>query len=298
MRIIENEDDGVIGELRYVTVEFSRTELTTGGIGVISQGAVQRYFTAKRPDLKIKACNGIKLDHQKNVVTMRVGIANHVGMAFESVSNIFINRKHFTQDEGGNIKRLEPKDTSELHSKNPVGVNPIVLDKSPAYSQDQKLLNPGYDELADKLKHMEEQIAEFKKGAEGRPCLCSKCADSLKPEYDELFEEVRTLSKELDGVRLELSCPETIGMDNEPLYKWAAVVICAKLQLQAKYDALVIAHDKLLEEYKVVDANLAKLLREKREASIDVDLGPDIGNKELKDIAEANAEEPRIKPIL
>ncbi|KKK63178.1 hypothetical protein LCGC14_2996880 [marine sediment metagenome] len=77
MKIIEDE---IIGELRYLTVEFDQTELLAGHIGVISQGAVRRYFEGKSPDLKVKKCGGLKLDSQRDIVTMRFGVKNPVGV--------------------------------------------------------------------------------------------------------------------------------------------------------------------------------------------------------------------------
>ncbi len=77
MKIIE---DDVIGELRYLTVEFDRKELIAGGVGVISQGAVQRYFTEKSPDYKVKKCGSFKLDSQRDIVTMRFGVVNRGGV--------------------------------------------------------------------------------------------------------------------------------------------------------------------------------------------------------------------------
>lgn len=76
MKIFETEDDGKIGDLLYKTVEFTRRELVAGGVGVISQGAVQRYLEAAKPNLKIKKCGSFKLDSQEDTVTMRIGIAN------------------------------------------------------------------------------------------------------------------------------------------------------------------------------------------------------------------------------
>ena len=107
MKIVEEE---VIGELRYLTVEFDLTELKTGGVGVINQGAVQRYFTEKAPNFKVKKCGGLKLDYQKDIVTMRIGVVN--------------NQSKKPSIPGGSKTLLEDY----------VG-------------QDQKLLNPGYDEI-------------------------------------------------------------------------------------------------------------------------------------------------------
>ena len=73
MKIYHSDEDGVIGDLLYQTVEFTRKELTEGGVGVISQGAVQRYLVGKRPDLKIKKLGSFKFDGQANTVSVRIG---------------------------------------------------------------------------------------------------------------------------------------------------------------------------------------------------------------------------------
>ena len=93
MNIIEDE---VIGELRYLTVEFDQAELLAGHIGVISQGAVRRYFESKYPDLKVKKCGGLKLDSQRDIVTMRIGVVNR-GNVITTVS-----------DEVSKVKLLNP----------------------------------------------------------------------------------------------------------------------------------------------------------------------------------------------
>ncbi len=105
MKIIEDE---VIGELRYLTVEFDQAELLAGHIGVISQGAVRRYFEGKSPDLKVKKCGGLKLDSQRDIVTMRFGVVN------KSTTAVIIDE---------------------------------FAGKDNDYSAAQKLLNPEYDEL-------------------------------------------------------------------------------------------------------------------------------------------------------
>ena len=77
MKIINEE---IIGELKYLVVEFDQAELLAGHIGVISQGAVRRYFEGKNPDLKVKKCGGLKLDSQRDIVTMRFGVVNRGGV--------------------------------------------------------------------------------------------------------------------------------------------------------------------------------------------------------------------------
>ncbi len=57
------------------------------------------------------------------------------------------------------------------------------------------------------------------------------------------------LLKEREGIKLELSCPETIGMENDPLYKWAASVNCAKLEAQKEQEEQDFVINKFSEWY-------------------------------------------------
>ncbi len=76
MKIYQSEDDGVIGEFLYQTVEFTQKEFADKGIGVISQVAVRQYLIEERPDLKIKKLGSFKFDSQKNTVTVRIATVN------------------------------------------------------------------------------------------------------------------------------------------------------------------------------------------------------------------------------
>ncbi len=129
MKIYETEDDGIIGEFKYQTVEFTRLELVEGGVGVISQGAVQRYFAKENPDLKVKKFGSFKFDSQKDVVTARFAV--------------------YVID-----KRAD--------------VYPTVISNtvSNAESDGQKLLNPGYDEFLLENKKLKEEIQQLKTGQE------------------------------------------------------------------------------------------------------------------------------------
>ena len=57
-----------------------------------------------------------------------------------------------------------------------------------------------------------------------------KCAQVYKLE-----ERIKEFEAQLKDIRLELSCPETANpeIQKEPLYKWAALIMCIKHQ-QAK----------------------------------------------------------------
>ena len=97
MQVIEDE---VLGELKYLVVEFDQAELLAGHIGVISQGAVRRYFEGKNPDLKVKKCGGLKLDSQRDIVTMRFGVVNRGGVITTVSDEV--------SDEVSEVKLLNP----------------------------------------------------------------------------------------------------------------------------------------------------------------------------------------------
>ena len=46
------------------------------------------------------------------------------------------------------------------------------------------------------------------------------------------------LQKELEDIRLELSTPSTMGLEKEPLYKWAALIVCEGHLLRAEVEQL------------------------------------------------------------
>lgn len=56
--------------------------------------------------------------------------------------------------------------------------------------------------------------------------------------YLDVLEVITDLQAEIEDIRLELSCPETSGMDDKPLYVWAAVINCEKLRLQTEVACL------------------------------------------------------------
>lgn len=230
MKIFETEDDGVIGELRYLTVEINQTEFTAG---VISQDTVKRYFIEKRPDLKVKKCGGIKINHQDRTIVMRVGVVNQLGV------------------------------------ENPVGVDPIVANTSPGYGE-QKLLNPGYDELkakCDKLQNENDTIVGLNE-------FMGKKFDEIEAKYDMLIRDFDALKNTYDALLME----------NEEL---EAKLVTA----DETYEGLRVAHAKLLKEYGYLDALSAKNVKAARDAAMDVDLGLE-GEPELADgPAECNSDD-------
>ena len=60
--------------------------------------------------------------------------------------------------------------------------------------------------------------------------------DSLYDRIGSLEQENRKLEKELKDIKLELSTPETVECMNkkEPLYKWAALIVCENHRLKAE----------------------------------------------------------------
>ena len=132
MQVIEDE---VIGELRYLTVKFDQAELLAGHIGVISQGAVRRYFEGENSDLKVKKCGGLKLDSQRDIVTMRFGIVNN--QPEEWLHPLYGGSLKSIAEETAveeDIKRIEAAADGEC-----IAISDVF--------HKTKLLNPGYDEI-------------------------------------------------------------------------------------------------------------------------------------------------------
>lgn len=153
MKTIEDE---VISELRWLTVEFDRSELLAGHVGVISQGAVRRYFEEINFDLIVKKCGGLKLDSQRDIVTMRFGVVNRPIEKFT-------------------------KAVMDMHTA--VG----NVDHAPV---DQKLLNPGYDELASQVEGLKTQLE-----------LGAEVYDELKEKYDRTKKRYDTLISDFDELK-------------------------------------------------------------------------------------------------
>ena len=233
MQVIEDE---VIGELRYLTVEFDQAELLAGHIGVISQGAVRRYFEGKSPDLKVKKCGGLKLDSQRDIVTMRIGVVK------KSTTVTIIDEFAGPDND---------------------------------YSAAQKLLNPGYDEL--KTKHdnllldyqiQSIEVSELKEKYDALVTAVSKDAQ----KFSDLLVENEKLKAATDSAFAE--CPHCV--ENKKLR-------AALQSAQTYYEN---------DEYGNMGRIFEQTLKEDS-----ADLGPDIGSKEIKDIADAMSKPPRIKPL-
>ncbi len=140
MKTIEDE---VIGKLRYLTIEFDQTELLAGHIGIISQGAVRRYFEGECPDLKVMKCGGLKLDSQRSIVTMRFGIVNNQPEKLVGIPSFIADT---APGYGGSLKSIAED------------INPVAAsDSTPGDSAYPKLLNPGYDEILLENKKLKEK---------------------------------------------------------------------------------------------------------------------------------------------
>ncbi len=197
MQIIEDE---IIGELRYLTVEFDQAELLAGHIGVISQGAVRRYFEGECPDLKVKKCGGLKLDSQRSIVTMRFGIVNR--------PNAILVR--------GKVPPPDNQAIVEDYKRIEEATNGTCVSVSGEFMKDQKLLNPGYDEL--KAKYDE-------------------ATNELKAVYDALPDTISG-NTPLSKLVAELMKKYNLSVDN------FSILMGEKVRLQEKYDALVTAVSK------------------------------------------------------
>lgn len=218
MNIIEDE---VIGELRYLTVEFEQKELVTGGMGVISQDAVKRYFVEKRPDLKVKKCGGLKLDSQRGIVTMRIGVVNNQP------------EKLLNPMYGGTLKSIAeetvaanniPGHEEQKFIESVLDMNKAVgnFDRVPG---EQKLLSPGYDELKEDYDGIAVQYTELLEKCNAGMLLRNKLIDDLVESEKQLLA-LQKLNEELRADPYT-ECPHCVEI---------AV-------LQGKYDALVAAID-------------------------------------------------------
>jgi len=70
----------------------------------------------------------------------------------------------------------------------------------------------------------------------------------LEKEYSELILKNQKLQAELKDARLELCCPETINTEKEKLHKVAAIVLCAKLNIQAENERLKKEKENIIRE--------------------------------------------------
>ena len=240
MKIINDE---IIGELRYLTVEFCRTELVAGGAGVISQGAVRRYFEGKNPDFKVKKCGSLKLDSQRDIVTIRIGIVNQPPYA------ILVKGK--THPDNQPV-------VSDFHNR----------------EISQKLLNLGYDELKEQYdavlldyKNRSEETVELQKRYDALVIAVGKDAQ----KFSDLLVENENLKKEIKGLKIlkDYKRPE---YDMEIDY--ATGPVSESIPTTEEFSEAVQEVIKNAED-------------EGRET-----LGPDIGNKEIKDIAGAMSKPP------
>jgi len=62
------------------------------------------------------------------------------------------------------------------------------------------------------------------------PECSSEYISGLEAEIDRLTVENKKLKDDIADAKLELACPETLGLTNEPIYKQIALIQCVKLQ--------------------------------------------------------------------
>ena len=223
MQVIEDE---VIGELRYLTVKFDQAELLAGHIGVISQGAVRRYFEGENSDLKVKKCGGLKLDSQRDIVTMRFGIVNN--QPEEWLHPLYGGSLKSIAEETAveeDIKRIEAAADGEC-----IAVSDVF--------HKTKLLNPGYDELMGSHAELEAK----NKGLHSR-------IDELKDERDRLIKLGERRITRID--ELKQSRNHIIDELDETNKQLLAVqercdaLVAAVMQDAQKFSDLLVENEKL-----------------------------------------------------
>ena len=84
------------------------------------------------------------------------------------------------------------------------------------------------------------------------------------PMITPLLEACKIIDRaeaELKDIKLELSCPETMecAQKKEPLYKWAATIVCAKHELQARLDREKALNKDLLTACDIFQESIYKL---------------------------------------
>ncbi len=226
MKIVEDE---IIGELRYLTVKFDRIELMAGGVGVISQGAVRRYFEKKSSDLKVKKCGGLKLDSQKDIVTMRFGVVN----------------QPIVKDKCRSEKHLESDNCPNFYGY--CRCNEV---------EQQKFLNPGYDEILLKNKKLKEKYDTLKRNYDEMVKTLS-FATYYNKELEKQFAELKKLN---DGLKRQLELGATVYEELQEKYDALVAAVSKDAQkfsdllteneeLKKKYDALKQAKEELHDGY-------------------------------------------------
>ncbi|KKN48407.1 hypothetical protein LCGC14_0653540 [marine sediment metagenome] len=254
MKIYQSEDDGVIGEFLYQTVEFTQKEFADKGIGVISQVAVRQYLAEEQPDLKIKKLGSFKFDSQMNTVTVRIATINKIV--------------------------------------------PVAL------------LNPGYDEL--KAKY-DEAANELKAVYDALPDTISgntplsKLVAELMKKYNLSVDNFSILMGE--KVRLQEKYDALVTAVSKDAQKFSDLLV-ENEKLKAATDSAFAECPHCVENKKLRAAlqsaqtyyendeygNMGRIFEQTLKED-SADLGPDIGSKEIKDIADAMSKPPRIKPL-
>ncbi len=198
MKIVEDE---IIGELRYLTVKFDTIELMAGGVGVISQGTVRRYFEKKNPDLKVKKCGGLKLDYQEETVAMRFGVVKESTTVEPIVKEVKLLNPEYNELKEEYNKLLEK------YNYQISGVRQAKYDEA-----------MGYYELAAQVEGLKEQLE-----------LGATVYDELKAEYDELLARNAAL---VEAVCKDAQKFSDLLVENEALKKQnVALAECAGIDI-------------------------------------------------------------------
>ncbi len=200
MKIIEDE---VIGELRYLTVKFDTIELMAGGVGVISQGTVRRYFEKKNPDLKVKKCGGLKLDYQEETVAMRFGVVKEsvtIEPIVEKVKLLGPGYDELAAQVEGLKMQLELGAT----------VYEELKKKYDALKQAKEELHDGYDRVVEGAHKDDKEFAELKAKFNALITAVSKDAQKfsdLLVENEELKKQNVALA-ECAGIDISSEAPD------------------------------------------------------------------------------------------
>lgn len=163
------------------------------GGGVVSKNQALRHFREKHPEYNVFEIKGFKVNSQTLKVTIRVLVSEKKSADCIKQDQKLLN-PGYDELKAKNeklVQRLRKDYSRVCHIA--AGLRDEVVDLQ---NRRDKLQRES-DKFASKLKYAEEQIEEFKKGAEGRPCLCGKCADGLNPGYDALMLSRNKLVDEL-----------------------------------------------------------------------------------------------------
>jgi hypothetical protein len=105
----------------------------------------------------------------------------------------------------------------------------------------------------EKNKELEKDLAAvrgmFKSRGEDMEHI-ERANDNQRQTIAEQAKRIEELEQVIADVKLELSTPETAGMDKEPLYKWAATLTCAHFKERQELEAKNAQQAKTIEQQR------------------------------------------------